>query len=125
MAVERAPVRFGRLSAEVPPIGETFVDLARVGSARVEHIVSSDSADPAEQVQAWDEWVLVIAGAAELEVDGRPHRLAPGAWVVLPAGTPHRVVRTEAGTQWIAVHGPAGEPGATGAPGSTVREGGR
>ena len=106
----RAPVRFGRLDDSVPPAGETFVDLARVGSARVEHIVSSAAADPAEQVQDSDEWVLVIAGSAELEVDGRAHRMAPGDWVMLPAGTPHRVVRTDAGTQWIAVHGPAPLP---------------
>ena len=104
--MERARVRFGRLDPGVPPVGETFAELARVGPARVEHIVSSDSADPAEQLQDWDEWVLVIAGSAELEVEGHAHRLEPGDWVVLPAGTPHRVVRTASGTQWIAVHGP-------------------
>ncbi len=59
-------------------------------------------------MQAWDEWVLVVAGAATLEVSGEQLRLTAGDWVLLPAGTPHRVLTTEHGTHWIAVH--AGAP---------------
>jgi cupin 2 domain-containing protein len=97
----------GRLTDAVPADGEDFHDLAAFAGVRVEHIVSSDSPDPHPQVQAWDEWVLVLAGGAELEVDGARHHLTPGDWVLIEAGTPHRVVRTERGTHWIAVHGPA------------------
>ncbi len=64
------------------------------------------------QVQAWDEWVVVLVGAAVLEVDGVVVRLGPADWIALPAGTPHRVVRTESGTQWVAVHGGPGGPSA-------------
>jgi cupin 2 domain-containing protein len=100
-------VRFGRLDRAAPMAGERFVALAWVGPARVEHIISSDRPDPSEQVQGWDEWVLVVVGAAQLEVAGHVHAMDAGDWVLLPAGTPHRVERTEPGTQWIAVHGPA------------------
>ena len=104
MTGQEAAARVGRLDPTAPLAGERFVDLADLGTARVEHIVSSDSPDPTEQVQEWDEWVLVLSGAAQLEIRGHRHDLTAGNWVLLPAGTPHRVLRTDAGTQWIAVH---------------------
>lgn len=97
----------GRLDEHVPATGESFHSLGTLAGVRVEHIVSSDSPDPAPQRQAWDEWVLVVAGAAELDVAGASVPLAAGDWILLPAGTPHRVLRATAGTHWIAVHGPA------------------
>jgi cupin 2 domain-containing protein len=97
----------GRLTDRVPSDGEEFHDLAHVGGARVQHIVSSASPDHGEQVQSWDEWVLVVSGGARLELGGDLIALAPMQWVVIPAGTVHRVVATERGTHWIAVHGPA------------------
>ena len=109
------PRRRGRLSQQVPTAGESFHPLATVGGARVEHIVSSATADPAEQVQAWDEWVLLVSGSASLELPDGTLALGPGDWVLIPAGTPHRVLGTAAGTHWIAVHaGPAGQPEAGG-----------
>jgi cupin 2 domain-containing protein len=48
--------------------------------------------------------VVVLEGAAVVEVDGERLDLAPGDWVLLPAGVPHSVVRTEIGTNWLAVH---------------------
>jgi cupin 2 domain-containing protein len=96
----------GRLTDRVPPAGEEFHDLARVGGARIEHIGSSATPDHGEQVQPWDEWVLVVAGGARLEVGGELVALGPREWLLIPAGTVHRVVATEHGTHWIAVHGP-------------------
>ena len=96
----------GRLSQQVPGAGEAFHALADLGGARVEHIVSSDSPDPAEQVQAWDEWVLVVSGRARLEVPDGELELGPGDWVTIRAHTPHRVLAATAGTHWIAVHAP-------------------
>ena len=124
MSAPERPARTGRLDPTAPPTGERFVELAAVADFRVEHIVSSDSPDPAEQVQDWDEWVLVVSGAAQLEIRGHCHDLSAGDWVLLPAGTPHRVLGTQAGTQWIAVHGHAaadggGDPGV--GPGGSVR----
>jgi cupin 2 domain-containing protein len=108
---ERAPV-VGRLAGEVPASGESFLPLATLGGVRIEHIVSSDSPDTAEQVQAWDEWVLVVSGAARLGVPGGELPLGAGDWVLIPAGTPHRVLSADRGTHWIAVHD--GGPGAPG-----------
>ena len=94
-----------RLSSDVPRSGEDFHPLACVGGTRIEHIVSSDSPDDVVQVQAWDEWVLLLAGAARLEVDGQPVEMSERDWLMIPAGTPHRVLGTESGTEWLAVHG--------------------
>lgn len=92
---------------------EVFTTLARSGPVRMERIVSTGQATP-EGVwydQAWDEFVLLVSGAATLEIAGLPPRdLAPGEWIMLPAHTRHRVARTADGqpTVWLAVH--VGEP---------------
>lgn len=96
--------RRGALSQEVPDTGESLRALTTVGGARVEHIVSSDSPDTSEQVQAWDEWVVLVSGSAWLELPEGPVHLGPGDWLVIPAGTPHRVLGAASGTHWIAVH---------------------
>ncbi len=70
---------------------------------RVEQILSGRLAAPQDYVQDHDEWVVVLAGGAVLEVDGVAHELGVGDWWLLPAGTPHRLVRTEPGTSWLAV----------------------
>ena len=45
----------------------------------------------------------MLAGAAVLDVDGERVELAAGDWVLLPARTPHRLVHTEPGTNWLTV----------------------
>ena len=98
-------MRRGHLTDDVPLAGEEFHPLAVLGAARVEHIVSSATPDPGEQVQAWDEWVVVLRGAARLDLAGVRVDLGAGDWLLIPAGTHHRVLATETGTHWIAVHG--------------------
>jgi cupin 2 domain-containing protein len=98
----------GRLPAAEagPERGERFVDLARVGDVRVELILSSDTPDEEFYDQAHDEWVVVLDGAAVVEVEGRPTSLEAGDWMFLPARTVHRVLATRRGTRWLALHGP-------------------
>ena len=53
--------------------------------------------------------MLLVAGAAVLGfADGSEARLAPGDWVVLPAGCRHRVAWTDPDivTLWLACHLP-------------------
>jgi hypothetical protein len=90
-----------------PPNGEQFRRLARVGGTEIEQILSGALDGPADFLQAHDEWVVVLAGGAELDVDGTACTLTAGDWIVLPAGVPHRVVRCEPGTSWLAVHAKA------------------
>ena len=103
-------MRAGHLhDGDVPATGEAFIELARLGGSRVELIVSSSTPDPAEQRQTHDEWVAVLVGSATLELAGERRSLAAGDWLLIPAGAPHRVLGTEAGTRWLAVHGPAAQ----------------
>ncbi|HTT85853.1 MAG TPA: hypothetical protein VMF60_00675, partial [Acidimicrobiales bacterium] len=42
-------------------------------------------------------------GGATLEIGDERLEMGPRDWVLLPAGTPHRLVATDPGTSWLAV----------------------
>lgn len=90
-------------TAAAPTDGEAAVELATGVGFRVEQILSGRLDAPQDYEQDHDEWVVVLAGGAVLEVDGVAHDLVAGDWWFLPAGTPHRLVNTEPGTSWLAV----------------------
>lgn len=89
---------------------ERFDDLLHMPSCRVERIVSHGQASPPGfwYDQDWDEWVLVLAGSAELrlQTEPAPIRLAVGDYLLIPAGVRHRVESTDpAGpTVWLVIH---------------------
>lgn len=88
-----------------PPVsGERFDTLLSHRNLVIERIVSSAELTPQTYVQTQDEWVLVVHGEADLDVAGEKIHLVAGGHVFLPAGTPHSVERTTAGTVWLAVH---------------------
>ncbi len=95
----------GRLhaGAAAPDEGERTELLARGTGFVVEQILSGRLAAPQDYEQDHDEWVVILDGGAVLEVDGVAHELGAGDWWLLRAGTPHRLVRTEPGTSWLAV----------------------
>ncbi len=86
-----------------PTEGEATIELARTAQFSVEQILSGRLEVPQDHEQDHDEWVVLLNGAAVLEVDGVTHDLSAGDWWLLPAGAPHRLVRTEPGTSWLAV----------------------
>jgi cupin 2 domain-containing protein len=86
-----------------PATGERTEPLIEGRGFRVEQILSGRLAASQEYEQEQDEWVVLLAGSAVLEVDGVEHELGPGEWWFLPGGTGHRLVRTEPGTSWLAV----------------------
>jgi cupin 2 domain-containing protein len=95
----------GRLAPgeDAPADGERVTMLAEAPGFAVEQILSGRLGAPQDYVQDHDEWVVVLAGGAVLEVDGVAHDLGAGDWWLLPAGTPHRLAHTEPGTSWLAV----------------------
>ncbi|MDX1593205.1 MAG: cupin domain-containing protein [Gammaproteobacteria bacterium] len=107
-----SPVRSGNLLHELPERldEEAFEPLLAGGPFRLQRIVSTGQATPAGEWydQDDDEWVLLLLGAAELRLDEEPtgRRLAPGDWVLLPAGCRHRVEWTDPDgpTVWLALH---------------------
>ena len=89
---------------EIPTTGESFETLLKHPSVRIHRIVSSETPDPVEYDQEEDEWVLLLEGSAVLELGGKRVELRKGEHLFIPARTPHRVLETERGTLWIAVH---------------------
>ncbi|WP_456401387.1 cupin domain-containing protein [Hydrogenimonas sp.] len=88
----------------VPKEGEVFRRLFENGSVRIEAIVSSDTPEPARYDQPNDEWVLLLEGAATLWIEGETIDLKPGDTLLIAAHRRHRVLRTEPGTRWLAIH---------------------
>lgn len=89
---------------------EVFEILLQHGGLKIERIVSLGQSTPEGQWydQEHDEWVLVIAGEALLQIAGEEaaRRLEPGDWLHLPAHCRHRVVWTppDRETVWLALH---------------------
>jgi cupin 2 domain-containing protein len=105
-------VRAGSLFAALPlrEAAERVDDLLAGGPFRLLRIVSSGQATPPGEWydQADDEWVVLLRGAAavRLAAEAAPRRLAPGDWLLLPAGCRHRVEWTapDGPTVWLALH---------------------
>jgi cupin 2 domain-containing protein len=105
-----APLVRGRLAAasDAPAVGERNEILARIGNAVVEQILSGSLPSPVTYDQGHDEWVVLLAGSAVLEVDGQRIEMSGGDWLLLPAHVPHRLIETRPETSWLAVHDPDG-----------------
>lgn len=106
-------VRAGNLRRGLPsrplPDDVTNILVERSG-LRIERIVSTGQATPEGQWydQATDEWVLVVAGAARLRLEGEDgdRELAEGDWILLPAHCRYRVTWTQRKppTIWLVIH---------------------
>lgn len=97
---------------------ELFEPLYQSGQGHrvlLERIVSSGQVTPPDEWydQAWDEWVMLLQGEAELGWDGGPsQRLRAGDSLMIPAGRRHRVTFTsqEPPCIWLALHLKPNEP---------------
>ena len=89
---------------------EEFSILLDEPGLRLERIVSTGQATPPGEWydQPQPEWVLLLTGSAGLLIAGepQPRRLEPGDWILIPAGTRHRVEWTDLDqpTVWLALH---------------------
>lgn len=103
----------GNLYAALPDHAadeEIFDALAEGDGVRIERIVSTGQTTPEGQwlEQDRDEWVALLQGDGALQFEGEAEErpMKPGDWVLIRAGTRHRVVRTarNSPTVWLAVH---------------------
>ncbi len=100
------------LFAELPDAscGERFDPLFQRNGLLVERIVSQGQVTPDAEWydQSWDEWILLLAGSAEIVIEGDeyPTQLVPGDSMLFPARCRHRVTGTapDSKTVWLAVH---------------------
>src|SRR5689334_15669449 len=99
------------LFAGLPPrLPEEVIEtLLQADGLRIERIVSQGQASPPGfwYDQDQHEWVLVLRGAARLQIEnGAAVELRPGDYLHLPAHMRHRVEWTspDEPTIWLAVH---------------------
>jgi cupin 2 domain-containing protein len=88
---------------------EIFTELLSRPGVRIERIVSTGQATPADRPhrQEHDEWVLLLAGVAGLRIEGETERtLRPGDHVLIAAHRSHWVTWTakDQPTIWLAIH---------------------
>ena len=89
---------------------EFFDTLYQQQNLKIERIVSKGHITPEEEWydQDWNEWVILLSGAASLKVEGESElrNLLPGDCVMLPAHLRHRVEWTdpEKESVWLAIH---------------------
>lgn len=89
---------------------EHFEDLLVQPGVKLERIVSYGQSTPPDEWydQAWDEWVMLVQGAASLRLEehDRLVHMKPGDHMFLPAHCRHRVESTlpDQPTIWIALH---------------------
>ncbi|MGD0741951.1 MAG: cupin domain-containing protein [Acidimicrobiales bacterium] len=104
------PLRRGHLSEAslAPPKGETAGEVFGLHGVVIEQILSGELVAPVDHDQPHDEWVVLLDGRAELDLEGERCALVPGDWIFIPRHTPHRLVRTDPGSRWLAVRS-AGE----------------
>jgi cupin 2 domain-containing protein len=96
----------GRLreGAAAPSSGEAVERLLVLPEVLIEQILSGALDAPLDFRQEHDEWVVLLAGSASLVVAEEHVELEAGDWLFLPGGVEHRVVATEPGSSWLAVH---------------------
>src|SRR6185295_7593203 len=102
----------GNLLTDIPPEipAERIDAIWQAGPLRVERIVSMGQSSPSGfwYDQDSDEWVLLLAGAAGIRIEGRDNvvELKPGDHLLLKAHERHRVEWTawDWPTIWLAVH---------------------
>lgn len=88
---------------------EAFDEIFARPGVRIERIVSLGQSTPeAEPIeQDTDEWVVLLAGAAGLHLEGEEEvELRPGDYLFIPRGAKHWVTWTDKDmpSLWLAVH---------------------
>ena len=103
--------KHGNLFKDIAQYGhgdEFFETLSTAHNVRIERIVSRGQTTPAGEYydQDWIEYVFIVQGSAQLEIEGTVRDLRLGDWVCLGAHVKHRVVytSTEPPCVWLAVH---------------------
>ena len=90
--------------SEPPRDGERVDALLTHRNLVIERIISSADFASKEYVQSQDEWVVLMSGAAVLQISGQRVSLKAGDYLFLPAHTPHTVEQASSGALWLAVH---------------------
>ena len=81
--------------------------LFQSGPVRIERIISNGHPSPAGfwYDQEQDEWVILLAGSAELEFEGGAVKpMASSEYLLIPSRQKHRVSQVSEDAVWLAFH---------------------
>lgn len=87
-------------------LDEEFRELIRCRNLTIERIFSPPHSETEWMIQEQDEWVALLQGQADLELESGTETLTRGDTLFIPAGMRHRVTDTSAEpcAIWLAVH---------------------
>lgn len=86
--------------------GENFQEILKCRNVKIERIVSSSQPESITYNQRQDEWILLLQGEATLDLNGKIIKLKTGDYLLIPAQTPHQVIKTstQPSCLWLAIH---------------------
>ncbi|MCF8219330.1 MAG: cupin domain-containing protein [Bacteroidales bacterium] len=88
--------------------GEKFDVLMQENAIKIERIVSAGHVTPENEpyIQDTHEWVILVKGQAEIQMEDQKHELREGDYLFIPAKTEHRVTFTSKNPEcvWLAMH---------------------
>lgn len=97
-----APLR-GRLRSReaAPEIGEISQEIFSAANLQISQILSGRLVEPQTYRQDFDEFFVLLDGAAELLVGDEIWHLAAGDWGFIPAQTAHALLSAQPGSNWL------------------------
>jgi len=99
---------FEEIPGQIPE--EIFETIVQASNIKIERIISKGHTTPSKSWynQNFDEWVLIIQGAAKINFDNhsQPISLTKGSYLWIPAKQKHQVIWTpkDVTTIWLAIH---------------------
>lgn len=103
-----ADIDIGNLLSSLPNLSgeELFETLHKQRGIRIERIVSPANTTTEIFDQDDDEWVALLQGEAVMRVGELTIRLKAGDYLMIPARTPHQVLKTSETPLcvWLAIH---------------------
>lgn len=100
---------FFKIPENLPGDFELFQSIISNENILVERIISTGQFTPENQwlEQEKNEWVIVLNGEAEIQIESEPVRkMLAGDYLLIPGNTRHRVVSTSSSPEcvWLAIH---------------------
>ena len=83
---------------------ELFTTLLTKEGVTIKRIVSNTLTTPQTFKQKCDEWVCVLQGYAQLQMNDTIYTLADGDTLFIPANTEHTLLKTKKVVVWLAVY---------------------
>jgi len=82
---------------------EFFKTLLKHKNIEIKKIISNNLKTPQTFIQKEDEFVVLLKGYAEIEIEGEVKKLKAGDYLFIKSNTPHTLLKTNLAI-WLAIH---------------------